>query len=136
MGEVNSQFIDRVAKAYVHDTTNKPILFRSTTVDEVPEQIPVVLFDVNGMNIYGYNIYNPNGVDVFVRIYDKATTPTVGTDTITETIQVPAGGSVVLKGTDVLFTITTKGWVAATTGYLDNNTTAPGLDLICEITYK
>jgi len=132
MSDVNSQFIDRVAKAYVHDNTNPPLIFRSTTVDEVPEQIGADI----GLNIYGYNIYNPNIVDVFVRLYSNSVSPTVGTTAIMETIQVPAGGSVVLKGTDILFTLASKGWVAATTGYLDTDIAAPALDLICEITYK
>lgn len=122
----------RYSSAYVGDSSNVPLSFRSTTIDELPEQIG----SATGLNIYGYNFLNPNTIDAYVRIYSKSSSPTVGTDAITDTIQVPAGQSVVLKGADILYRIDSKSWIAATTGYLDTDTTSPVLDLICQVMYK
>lgn len=43
-------------------------------------------------NIYGIHVYNVAAYDVFLKIYAKASAPTVGTDTPVWTIPVKAGG--------------------------------------------
>jgi hypothetical protein len=109
-----------------------PSVFRSFSVDEVPEQIGASI----GLNIYGYSFYNPNGSEVFLKFYSKATSPTVGTDIPTATFQVPASGSVVLFSDTVLFALASKGWIVAVTGSADSNTTAPGSDILAQILYR
>lgn len=42
-------------------------------------------------NVYGWAFYNTAAYDVFVKFYDKATAPTVGTDTPAFTVKVKAG---------------------------------------------
>lgn len=44
-----------------------------------------------GGQVYGYDIGNNGASDVWVKIYNKATTPTVGTDVVFRTIYVPKG---------------------------------------------
>jgi hypothetical protein len=109
-----------------------PSVFRSFTVDEVAEQIGSSI----GLNIYGYSFYNPNGSEVFLKFYSKATIPTVGADTITATFQVPASGSIVLFSDTVLFALASKGWIAATTLSADTDATAPGSDILAQILYR
>src|SRR6185437_1283442 len=46
--------------------------------------------------VYGWSIYNKSAATVFVKLYNKATAPTIGTDTPVFTIPVPAGSSAVL----------------------------------------
>ncbi len=109
-----------------------PSVFRSLTVDEVPEQIGSLI----GLNIYGYSFYNTNASVVFLKFYSKATSPTVGTDIPSMTFQVPASGSVVLFSDTVLFALASKGWIVAVTGSADTDSTAPGTDILTQILYR
>lgn len=43
-------------------------------------------------NIYGIHVFNVAAYDVFLKLYNKASAPTVGTDTPVWTIPVKAGG--------------------------------------------
>jgi len=45
--------------------------------------------------VYGWALFNQAAYDVFVKLYNKASAPTVGTDTPVMTLKVPAGGGVV-----------------------------------------
>ncbi len=61
----------------------------------------------------GYELYNGAAYAVFVKFYDKASAPTVGTDTPAFTVGIPAGGraSVAFEkglrfGTGIAFAIT------------------------------
>ncbi len=125
---MNSYLIKRIAKAFVNDNTNIPLIFRDNAIVDTPVQISLL----TTINIYGYNIYNPNTVDCFVRLY----TDPAGVATIFTTIHVPAQASVVLKGTDILFNVNTICWVAATSTYPDSSSVPPAAGLIVEITYK
>lgn len=42
-------------------------------------------------NVYGWAFYNTAAYDVFVKFYDKASAPTVGTDTPLFTVKVKTG---------------------------------------------
>jgi hypothetical protein len=42
--------------------------------------------------IYNIDVFNPAAYTVFLKIYNKASAPTVGTDTPVWTIPIPAGG--------------------------------------------
>lgn len=44
--------------------------------------------------VYGVNLHNSGAAAVFVKLYNKASAPVVGTDVPVETIAIPAGGRV------------------------------------------
>ena len=73
--------------------------------------------------IYGWYFYNNTASAKFVKFYNKASSPTVGTDTPTETIAIPSNG-----GTNIEFSMGVPyatGIAYAITGAIaDNDTTA------------
>lgn len=85
--------------------------------------------------VYGWYIFNAASATRFVKLYDKATSPTVGTDAPKLTIPVPAGGGTNVEfGNGIEFT-NGIGW-AATTGVADNDTGAPGAnEVIANLLY-
>jgi hypothetical protein len=82
--------------------------------------------------LYGYAISNTNAAARYVKFYDKATAPTVGTDVPKHTIQVP-GNAVVIRALPEGMKFTTGfGW-ATTTGVADTDTGAVGAnDLVID----
>ena len=85
--------------------------------------------------IYGWFLFNRSSAVRYVKLYNKASSPIVGSDTPFMTIPLPAGG-----GANVNFTsgITfSKGiGVGATTGVSDGNTGAPAAnEVIVNIVY-
>lgn len=86
--------------------------------------------------LYGYQIGNSNAAARYVKLYNKASAPTVGSDTPFMTIFVPAGGSVQLEiphGLDM----TTGIAFATTTGSADADTGAVTAgDLLINLFYK
>lgn len=127
----NNNRLQRTQRAFINDDTVRPNQYRNNNLLNTPQKVVDTL--LQGLNIFGYNFINPNSIDGFVKIYDGM--PTVGVDTPLSTIQVPANGSVVLKGADVLYGTTNDCWIAAVTGSADSNNTAPALGLIVEIVY-
>jgi hypothetical protein len=43
--------------------------------------------------VIGWYLFNANGATRYLKLYNKASAPTVGTDTPTQTIAIPAGGA-------------------------------------------
>lgn len=86
--------------------------------------------------VYGFYLFNSAAYTVFLKIYNKASAPTVGTDTPFMTIPVPAGGGAVADwdggvalGTGIAFAITKL--------VADSDTTAVALnDLVVNLFYK
>jgi hypothetical protein len=85
--------------------------------------------------VWGWHLRNANAAVVFVKFYDKATAPAVGTDTPVMTIAVPAGAAVtVTLPFSVKFTLGIG--IGAVTGVADANTTAPAAnDLTANVFY-
>lgn len=86
--------------------------------------------------VYGWYLYNDSASPRFVKLYDKATAPTVGTDAPKLTLPLPASAAanVSLHG-GIEFALGIG--LAATTGAADNNTGAPGAnEVIANILYK
>ena len=86
--------------------------------------------------VFGYYIYN-NATSVrFVKFYNKATAPTVGTDTPVITLGIPASSAANVDFANGIAFATGIG-IGATTGVADNNTTAPSSnDVVVNIYYK
>lgn len=86
--------------------------------------------------VYGWMLFNTSAATKFFKLYNKASAPTVGTDTPFMTIPIPAGGGIVADfdggiamGTGVAFAIT--GAIA------DADTTAVAAnDVIVNLLYK
>lgn len=120
----------RITGAYINSKVNLPLLGRWTGLKNVPLQI-----GSGALNFYGYNLYNANTVDIFLKLYDSSSPPTVGSDTVIETIHVPAGSSAVLKGVDIQHHFESGLWVAFTTGVADTDSGAPAVGSLCQIVY-
>lgn len=86
--------------------------------------------------VYGLMIYNLAAATRHVKLYDKATAPTVGTDEPKLTIPLPAGGGVVLPIPMGLAFAAGIG-LGIVTGVSDADATAPAAnDIIVNILYK
>lgn len=86
--------------------------------------------------VYGWFIFNTSAATKFVKLYNKATAPTVGTDTPVMTIPVPAGGGANVEFTNGIAFGT--GIALAMTGAVgDSDTTALSAnDVVCNLLYK
>lgn len=86
--------------------------------------------------IYGYYLYNNSAATRFVKFYNKATAPTIGTDTPVLTIPLPAGGGANLSfPIGVAFALGIG--IGATQLVADSDTTAPSAnDVIVDVYYS
>jgi len=110
-----------------------PSSFRSLTVDETAAQA----IKGSAGNIHGWNIYNPNAYDVFVKFYDiAAASVVVGTTAVVRTLQIPAQGSVVIEKDQPIQAFNTAISVAATKLYTDADTTAIATDILVQVMYE
>lgn len=90
----------------------------------------------SGGQIYGWQLYNNASAIRVVKLYDKATAPTTGTDTPSQTI-VLASNSGINVFSDIGFTFANGIGIAVTTGVADADTTAPTAnDVIVNLFYK
>jgi hypothetical protein len=113
-------------------------------VSEMPSSIyhKVSLASTNAANIKavagtvtGWKVYNNSGAPVYVKLYDKATTPIPGTDTPKQTIGVDAGEQEVSVSAG--FTYTTGIGIAIVKGILDSdNTPVAASDCVVDIFYQ
>lgn len=84
----------------------------------------------------GLNVYNPNATTVFLKFYDAASTGavTIGTTLANYIVPIPALSSIILENTATAKKQFTSGVVlAALTGYLDTDTTAPATALYLSV---
>jgi hypothetical protein len=107
-------------------------IFRSIDVDESEEDVKQ-----SAGKLYGWFLHNAHTATLFVKFYNAtAANTTVGTTTPIMTIPIPAGASANVhfnKG----IAFSTALCIAATTGVADNDTGAPGANLvIANIFYK
>lgn len=127
---MSDHLLKRVVPAYAKGKVNLPLIYKTESLTNVAVLIP-------NLNIwYGYSIYNPNSYDVFFKIFDHDDVPIVGTTLPTLTFQVPATGSIVLLGTDILYGLSYEFfYMTVTTGYLGNNAVAPAINVLAQIWY-
>ena len=74
--------------------------------------------------VHGWYLYNNASAIRVVKLYNKATAPTTGTDTPTQTLVLPANSGANLF-TDTGFAFLAGIGIAVTTGIPDNDTGAP-----------
>lgn len=85
--------------------------------------------------LYGLSISNSNAAARFFKLYNKASAPTVGTDTPIRTIQLPGNATVITAFPMGLNFSTGIAW-ALTTGIADADTGAVGTDISVDLDYK
>jgi hypothetical protein len=86
--------------------------------------------------VYGYKLYNRGGAEVTVKLYNKATSPTVGTDIPTNLFVLqPSGGANLIGPVGIEFT--TGIGMAITKGIIHSDTTAVASgDVVGNFWYK
>lgn len=86
--------------------------------------------------VYGYSITNNNAATRYVKIYNKATAPTIGTDVPLRRIAIPANQTVQYHAPAGLAGFTAGIGIGTTTGGTDADTAAVALaDLLINIDY-
>lgn len=85
---------------------------------------------------FGWVVTNLDATTIYLKLYDKATAPAVGTDTPKLTIPIPTAAVAVVEflgGIDFTLGI----GVGATTGVADNDTGAPGAnEVVGQLLYR
>ncbi len=91
----------------------------------------------SGGNLLGWNIINPNGSAVYVKLFDSlAADVTVGTTTPKLTIMVPANGTVYVAPNCIQEQFADAITMAVTTGVADSDNTNPGSAVHVHIKYN
>lgn len=86
-------------------------------------------------NVYGIPVSNNTGSAVYLKFFDMATSPTVGTDTPIATFLLPAGGHAPLLIVPLAFTVGIA--IGIVTGKADSDNTAVGAgDVTGSIAYQ
>jgi hypothetical protein len=122
--------ITRVAPAYANTKANIPIVFS----DLVPSGVSANSFSLVPMALFGYNIYNPNTSNVYIKFWDQIN-PTIGVDFPIFTNHVPPDSSIVLLGTDLFYYFSTRMYFAVTAGYAPLDNTAVVSPVLCQFWY-
>ena len=123
----------KTAVELIDNSQTAPTSWRSATVDETAAQE----VKASAGTLHGFNIYNPNAYDVYVKLYDTAAASVVvGTTAIVQTIQVPAEGSVYLVNAEPIQAFSTAIAVACTKLAVDSDTTAITSDVLTQLFYK
>jgi hypothetical protein len=134
----DSQTIDAVAQnvpaKVLAPTTDSDFglsKYRNIDLDEAGQSVKA-----SAGSLYGWYIFNAASSIRYVKLYDKASAPAVGTDTPVLTLPIPAGGGAnVMNAIGIPFTLGIG--AGATTGVADNNTGAPGAnECIVHLFYK
>ncbi|WP_437741770.1 hypothetical protein WME73_41315 [Sorangium sp. So ce302] len=86
--------------------------------------------------VFGWHLANWSSTDAFVKLYNTAGAPTVGTTTPALTLMVPAGQVVSAEHTNGI-AFTTGIGIGATATPADNNTSQPGPNtIVVNVLYK
>jgi hypothetical protein len=104
---------------------------RLTTVTNTPR-----LVKSSSGNLFSWNIINTVGSVIYLKFFDKATAPSVGTDTPILTISIPASSSIYLANSGISqYTFTNGLYIACTLNLVDTDNTAPGGAVTAGIIY-
>ena len=88
-------------------------------------------------NVRGWYLFNNASSVRYVKFYDKATAPVVGTDTPRLTLPLPSGAAANVNLGDYGIEFTTGLGMGATTGVADSSTGAPSAnDVVVNILYE
>jgi hypothetical protein len=112
-------------------TSGGSLIYRNIDLDETG-----ILVVAGAHQVYGYYLFNAAASVRYIKFYNKATAPTVGSDTPVMTYPLPAGAAAnVAFPNGVAFSLGIG--VGATTGLADNSTGAPATsDVVVNVNYK
>jgi hypothetical protein len=114
----------------IPETSGGLSIYRNIDIDETGVNIK----DEAGM-LYGWYLYNNAATTRYIKFYNVADAPTVGTDTPVLTIPIPAGSAANVEY-NVGIAFDTGIGIGAVTGVADNNTGAPDAnDCVVNILY-
>jgi hypothetical protein len=100
--------------------------FRSLNLKGTPQQVKGTGGTSSRGNLCGGFLTNESGVELYVKFYDSAAAPTVGTDTPVLTIPIPLLTTLPIQSVAPLGVYFANGiWVAATANIADSDTTDP-----------
>ena len=118
-------------KVLVGDTSGGLSIYRSIDVNATGVNVKS-----SAGQVYGWYLFNTGSQTRYVKLYNKATAPTVGTDTPVMTIPLPAGGGANVFS-DIGLAFSSGIGIGATQGVADNNTSAPASnEVLAHIYYK
>lgn len=122
----------RTVSTFTELASSAPDVFRSTALRTAAVQVGTL-----PSNLYGWTFKNPNASNVYIKFWNQALIPVIGTDIpVFGPLQVPASGQVVFSGSDIIINFSTLMWIGVTTGENDSDSTPPASNIICTITYK
>ncbi len=107
------------------------LIYRNLDLDEVGQLVKAA-----PGSMYGYHIMNAAVAARYVKLYDKLTAPTVGTDVPVLTLLIPASGSLSAQfEAGIWFTLGIG--AGAVTAVADNSTAAPSAnDVVVNLFYR
>ena len=106
-------------------------VYRNADLDETG-----VAVKASAGQVYGWNVVNLSGAPVYVKLYNQTAAPTVGTDLVFYTVQVPTSGNSV-HSSDIGLTFSNGIGIGATTDAADSGTGSPGTgEVLAHLTYK
>lgn len=112
------------------DTQESVFIYRNLDVDEVGKNISGA-----PAKLYGWDIFNNAGTTRYIKLYDKTTAPSVGTDVPRLTIPVASMSSLSIRET-VDITFSSGLGIGATTGLADSSMGAPAAnDVVVNLYY-
>ena len=105
--------------------------YRNIDLDETG-----ILVSTGAHQVYGWYLFNGALTTRYIKFYNKATAPTVGTDTPVMTIPIPAGSAANVEYNVGIASFPLGLGIGATTAVADNSTAAPSAnDCIVNIFY-
>ena len=120
----------RVIGSYLFTNLNQAHITRWT----LSNRTPLLIGSSGPLTWYGYNLYNPNTYDVFLKAYNGV--PIVGSSNVILTIPIPAGSPVVLMGTDPIYHFDTSMYTAVTKFIDDTDDTAVSVGVMVQMFSK
>lgn len=129
----------RPQNVFIKRSTQLPVTVQSTTGSTSYQNLELdhigELVALSQHKIIAYQVFNSSEDPLYVKFWDTATQPTLGSDTPVKTIMVPAGGGAnmsYINGANFTFGI----WWSATKNPAANDTTDPDSNtLIANVDY-
>ena len=124
-------YVDAAVNAYAPATSGGLSTYRNIDLDETGN-----LISTGAHQLYGWYLFNNAATVTYIKLYNKATAPTVGTNTPVLTIPIPPGSAANVEYNVGVGDFSLGLGIGATTGVADNNTGAPAAnDCVVNIFY-
>jgi hypothetical protein len=131
------QYLDKIYQqvlGYSNDNTKSPSIYIQDSITNSVSETNQI--KASAGNIYGYTVYNPGSAMAWVKLFDKASAPTIGTDIPVLKFPILAGQSIALMGDNIIAGFAHGIYVAATLNIANSDNTAPASGIFVNITFK